>query len=261
MGTTLVEIYLQSSQRAVRLSVDNAGMSSAAPAVEVNRIGKRYSDGPPALTEVSFVAHRGEVTGLLGPNGAGKTTLIRIVTTILAPTTGTFDVLGLSPRQSTQIRAGIGVMPESAGYPKRKRGVDYLTYHGRLFGLAAEAAQHDAMRLLDQVGLAGRAGDRIGTYSRGMRQRLGLARALINDPEVLFLDEPTLGLDPSGKRDILDLIRQLADERGAAVILTSHLLDEIERVCDRAVILKDGVVVFDASVTAGLADTFLAATS
>lgn len=117
------------------------------------------------------------------------------------------------------------------------------------------------MDLLSEVGLGDRWSDRIGTFSRGMRQRLGIARALINEPPVLFLDEPTLGLDPGGKRNVLDLVRRLADERGAAIVLTSHLLDEIERICDRAVILDRGRVVYDAAVTDRLADTFLEVTT
>ncbi len=243
------------------MNYQNVDMDLSAPAVHIDHISKQYSDGQQALDDVSFVARRGEVTGLLGPNGAGKTTLIRIVTTIVEPTSGTFGVLGFAPDQSIEIRSRVGVMPESAGYPKRKRAADYLDYHGRLHGLMPSVAREAAKTLLSEVGLGGRSGDRIGTYSRGMRQRLGLARALINTPEVLFLDEPTLGLDPGGKRDILDLIRRLADENGVAVILTSHLLDEIERVCDHAVILKSGRVVYDAPVTQGLADTFLEATT
>ncbi|MDH3307930.1 MAG: ABC transporter ATP-binding protein [Acidimicrobiia bacterium] len=195
-----------------------------------------------AVDDVSFTADPGKVTGLLGPNGAGKTTLIRVLTSVVRPTSGTFQVAGTS--DPLEIRGRVGVLPESFGYPKRTAAIDYLLYNARLYGLSKSAALARAGSLLEQVGLTERAGDPIGTFSRGMRQRLGLARALVNEPEVLFLDEPTLGLDPAGKRDVLDLIVALK-VAGAAIVLTSHLLDEIERVCDHIVILDNGRVALD----------------
>lgn len=227
-------------------------------AVECRNISKRYGQRP-VLDDVTMSASRDQVTGLLGPNGAGKTTLIRVLTTLLAPDDGTFSILGHTDPLS--IRSCVGVLPESAGHPKRKRAADFLAYHGALYGRSWAASHRTAVALLGEVGLGARATDRIGSFSRGMRQRLGIARALINDPAVVFLDEPTLGLDPAGKRDVLALVRRLADQRGAAIVLTSHLLDEIERVCDRVVILDRGRVVFDGTVTAGLADTFLEVTT
>ncbi len=227
-------------------------------AVDSHRISKRYGERL-ALDEVSFTASNNQVTGLLGPNGAGKTTLIRVLTTLLAPSGGEFSILGHTDPE--KIRSVVGVLPESAGFPKRKRAIDYLSYHGALYGVHWSDARKLGMDLLSEVGLGDRWSDRIGTFSRGMRQRLGIARALINEPPVLFLDEPTLGLDPGGKRNVLDLVRRLADERGAAIVLTSHLLDEIERICDRAVILDRGRVVYDAAVTDRLADTFLEVTT
>ena len=124
-------------------------MDLSAPAVHIDHISKQYSDGQQALDDVSFVARRGEVTGLLGPNGAGKTTLIRIVTTIVGPTSGTFGVLGFAPDQSIEIRSRVGVMPESAGYPKRKRAADYLDYHGRLHGLMPSVARTGVSRKIE----------------------------------------------------------------------------------------------------------------
>ncbi len=230
-------------------------MHSGQPAIVCTSISKTYQ-GQTALADVSFTAYAGQVTGLLGPNGAGKTTLIRIVTTIVKPSAGTYQVAGFGPDQAIDIRARIGVMPESAGYPKRTRAIDLLTYHGRLYGAPADEARANAMEMLMAVGLADRRTDRIGTYSRGMRQRLGLARALMNNPRVVFLDEPTLGLDPAGQQGILELIDELAAQRDVAVLLTSHLLAEIQGICDRAVILDHGRVVFDAEATQGLSEIF-----
>ncbi len=230
-------------------------MQEGRPAIVCTSISKNYA-GHAALADVSFTAYAGHVTGLLGPNGAGKTTLIRILTTILQPSAGTFQVAGFGPDQVTEIKSVIGVMPESAGYPKRTRAIDLLTYHGRLYGAGREEAEFNALEMLEAVGLSARRADRIGTFSRGMRQRLGLARALMNDPRIVFLDEPTLGLDPAGQHTILKLIDELAAGRDVAVLLSSHLLAEIQGICDRAVILDHGRVVFDAEPTQGLSEIF-----
>lgn len=213
-------------------------------AIDARGIAKSFGDVV-ALDDVHFSARYGEVTGLLGPNGAGKTTLIRILTTVLPNSSGSYTVAGHEPTDSRSIRASVGVLPESGGFPKRKRAVDHLAYHARLYGIEPIEAERKALELLGEVGLRHRAGDRIGTFSRGMKQRLGIARALVNDPDVVFLDEPTLGLDPSGQRQILDLIGHLAEHSNAAVVLSSHLLDEVERVADRTVILDEGRVVLD----------------
>jgi ABC-2 type transport system ATP-binding protein len=201
-----------------------------------------------AVDSVSFTIHEGEVIGLLGPNGAGKTTTIRMLSTVLAPTGGDFAVAGVPSSRPADIRARIGVLPESAGYPLHQTGLEYLMYHGRLFGLSRDEARQTAVRLLGQVGLADRAQSRIATYSRGMRQRLGIARALVNNPSVVFLDEPTLGLDPAGQREILTLVRTIAEARGTTVVLSTHTLPEVEQVCTSVLILNEGKVVVSASV-------------
>jgi ABC-2 type transport system ATP-binding protein len=188
------------------------------------------------------------VLGFLGPNGAGKTTAIRVLTTILRPSAGTFAVAGVPQSRPAEIRQRIGVLPESAGYPERQTGAEFIRYHARLFGHSRASARAAAHSLLEEVGLAERAHSLIGRYSRGMRQRLGLARALVNDPEVVFLDEPTLGLDPAGQRQVLELVRRIAAERGATVLLSTHLLDEVEDVCTRVVILNRGRVVAEGTV-------------
>ena len=193
-----------------------------------------------ALRELSIEARAGEVIGLLGPNGAGKTTAFRVLTTILRPTAGAFTLRGIPHTQPADIRRQLGVLPESAGYPEQQTGHEYLTYYARLFGQPASRARASAAGLLDEVGLGAKASTRIAAYSRGMRQRLGVARALLNNPVLVVLDEPTLGLDPAGQRQMMGLIRALARQRGVTVMLSTHLLDEAEGVCSTVIILATG---------------------
>ena len=206
-------------------------------AVEVRGVEKRYGSLM-AVADLSFEAAEGEILGVLGPNGAGKTTAIRVLTTILAPTRGTFAVAGIPHTRAAEIRRRIGVLPESAGYPEHQTGEEYLRYHARLYGRSRAGARAVAAALLDEVGLADRARSLISTYSRGMRQRLGIARALVNEPQVVFLDEPTLGLDPAGQRQMLAIVLRIAQERGATVLLSTHLLAEVEETCSRVLILN-----------------------
>jgi ABC-2 type transport system ATP-binding protein len=216
-------------------------------AVEARGIAKRYRSLV-AVRELSFSVEAGEIVGVVGPNGAGKTTAIRVLTTILEPTRGTFSVAGVPATRPTEIRRLIGVLPESSGYPERQTGREFLAYHAQLFGHARRRAQSRADELLAEVGLAERGHSLIGAYSRGMRQRLGIARALVNEPRVLFLDEPTLGLDPAGQRQILATIRRVVGERGATVLLSTHLLAEVEEICSRVLILNKGRLVADGTV-------------
>jgi ABC-2 type transport system ATP-binding protein len=219
----------------------------AEAALSVDRISRSF--GPlVAVRDLSFEAHSGEIIGLLGPNGAGKTTAIRVLSTILPPTRGSFILGGVPHTRPAPIRRQIGVLPESAGYPLHMTGGEFLRYHARLFGHTARGAREVAASLLSEVGLAERASSPIGAYSRGMRQRLGVARALVNAPKVIFLDEPTLGLDPAGQRQMLGLIREIARGRGAAVILSTHFLDEVEDACSRVIILNRGEVIAEGSV-------------
>lgn len=212
--------------------------------------GLRKSYGPrAALRGLSFSLKAGRVLGFLGPNGAGKTTSIRILTTILEPDAGRFVVTGIGCEYPERVRRVIGVLPENLGFPKNITGIEYLTYFGRLYGRTATQARTYGLVLLEEVGLAQRAKSLVGTYSHGMRQRLGIARALVNDPAVIFLDEPTLGLDPRGQQELLALVRRIARERNAGIILCSHLLSEVEVVCDDVVILNSGQIVASGSVT------------
>lgn len=200
-----------------------------------------------AADRVSFQVFDGEVFGLLGPNGAGKTSVIRALTTIIEPTSGTATVAGADLSDHRTIRRRIGVLPESSGYPKMQTGRSYLRFYGQLFGLSDLDADERAGQLLHQLGL-GHTNQRISHYSRGMRQRLGLCRALINEPQVLFLDEPTLGLDPAGKKDVVALLAEIATLTGTAVVLCTHLLDEVERICDRVGIMAKGTLLTTGTV-------------
>lgn len=240
-------MMIQSSEPKIRVGFSEATSSRSQLLLAE---GLRKSYGPrPALRGLSFSLNAGRVLGFLGPNGAGKTTAIRILTTILEPDSGHFVVDGISSQYPERIRRKIGVLPENLGFPKQNTGIEYLTFFGQLYGRTATQARSVALALLEEVGMQQRAKSLIGSYSHGMRQRLGIARALVNDPIVVFLDEPTLGLDPRGQQELLALIRRIARERNVGVILCSHALSEIEVVCDDVVILSSGQVVATGSVT------------
>ena len=202
----------------------------------------RYGDVT-AVDRVTFDVGEGEIFGLVGPNGAGKTSVIRALTTILEPDSGTATVDGVPLTEPAQLRSRIGVLPESSGYPGAQSAVEYLIFHARLFGGSKSDAQARSNELLDRVGLGNVARHRISTFSRGMRQRLGIARAMVSRPRALFLDEPTLGLDPAGKQEILEFLRRDTSETGSAVVLSTHLLDEVERLCDRVAIMHEARIV------------------
>jgi len=186
--------------------------------------------------------------GFLGPNGAGKTTSIRILTTMMEPESGRFVVDGIGSEHPEDIRRRIGVLPENLGFPRQMTGIEYLTYFGQLYGQTSAQAREHGLSLLENVGLHQRGKSLIGSYSHGMRQRIGIARALLNDPVVVFLDEPTLGLDPRGQQELLELIRRIAQERGTGIVLCSHMLSEIEDTCDDVVILNLGQIVAKGTV-------------
>jgi ABC-2 type transport system ATP-binding protein len=218
------------------------------PSVEAEGLNKRYGSFV-ALESLTFSLQPGEVLGVLGPNGAGTTTAIRVLTTILGPSSGRFSVAGVPHTRPSEIRRVVGVLPESAGYPARQTGEEYLRYFARLYGHSRAGARALAQELLTQVRLFDRRHSLIAGYSRGMRQRLGIARALVNDPQVVFLDEPPLGLDPAGQRQVLGLVRRITTERGATVLLSTHLLAEVEEVCSRVIILNRGRLAADGTVS------------
>jgi len=199
--------------------------------------------GARILSDVSVRFRPNRLNVLLGPNGAGKTTAIRMLTTILRPTSGRFAVVGLPGDRREEIRSRIGVLPESAGYPDLQTAEEYLTYHGRLFGHGRASARATAQALLAEVGLAERGRSLISTYSRGMRQRLGIARTLVNDPRVVFLDEPTLGLDPQSRNQMWTHVQNLNRSDGVTVFLTTHYMDEADRVAHRIAVIDHGRIV------------------
>lgn len=199
-----------------------------------------------ALDAVDLTVRAGEVFGLLGANGAGKTTLVKVLLGLSTPTAGSVRLRGRDPRRAGA-RARVGYLPEGHRFPDYLPGSEALRLFGRLAGLDQAEVSRRIPMLLDLVGLSDRGRDRIGRYSKGMTQRLGLAAALIDDPEVLFLDEPTDGVDPVGRRDIRDIL--LARRQGGTTIfINSHLLSEVERTCDRVAILHNGRIVREGSV-------------
>jgi ABC-2 type transport system ATP-binding protein len=227
---------------AVKRSVDSR-TSGGEPLVLVAQDLRMFYGPREALRGLSFSLRAGRILGFLGPNGAGKTTAIRILTTILEPSAGHFTIDGITSDDPQGIRRRIGVLPESLGFQKHMTGQECLTYFGRLFGRTAAVARANALTLLKEMGLEARGRSLTGSYSRGMRQRLGIARALVNEPAVLFLDEPTLGLDPRGQQELLELIGRIAHERKVAIVLCSHVLSDIEVVCDDVLIMNLGEVV------------------
>lgn len=222
-------------------------VSASTQGVEAHGLVRRFGDVV-AVNDVSFTVNAGELLGVLGPNGAVKTTAIRMLTTVLAPTRGGFSVAGVPHTRPADIRRLIGVLPESAGYPEQQTGSEFLRYYARLYGHAGASARSVAATLLEEMGLADRGTKLIESYSRGMRQRLGIARTLVNEPRVVFLDEPTLGLDPAGQRQTLTMIKRIASERGATVLLSTHLLNEVEEICSCVLILHHGQVVAQGTV-------------
>ncbi len=202
-----------------------------------------------ALDQVSFEVAPGAVLGVLGPNGAGKTTCVRILTTLLLPTSGHATVAGVDVvRDPRRVQRLVGVsFGGDSGLYTRLSARDNLRYFGTMFGMSGRPLDTAAARLLDRVGLADRAADRVETYSRGMRQRLHIARALLHDPAVLLLDEPSSGLDPASERQLRHLVAELRDE-GRAVLLTTHHLVEAEQLCQQVVILREGRVIRGTSV-------------
>ncbi|MCA9065639.1 MAG: ABC transporter ATP-binding protein [Planctomycetaceae bacterium] len=196
---------------------------------------------------ISLDVSRGSIYGLLGPNGAGKTTLIKILLGIVRRTAGSATVLGL-PAGSRRSRMRVGYLPENHRIPHHLTGYTALEYYGGLSGLSPSSVAGQRDELLDRVGLAGRGKDRVTGYSKGMLQRLGLAQAMLHQPELIILDEPTDGVDPVGRREIRDVLKRLAAE-GTSIFLNSHLLQEIELVCDSAAILVKGQLVRHGTVS------------
>ena len=193
-----------------------------------------------AVDNVDFEVRRGEVFGLLGPNGSGKSTTVKLLLGLLNPTRGHIEVFGHSPRH-VQTKARIGYLPEESYLYRYLNSRETLDFFGNLFHLSKDERDNRAEQLLEMVGLGQTQTRAVGEFSKGMQRRIGLAQALINDPDLVILDEPTAGLDPIGCREVKDLIVALA-RRGKTVILSSHLLSDVEDVCDRVVIYYGGKI-------------------
>lgn len=211
--------------------------------IEVQNLTKRYG-AVPAVDNISFTAHPGQVTGFLGPNGAGKTTTMRMLTGYMPPTSGRALVAGYDVfEQSLEVRRRVGYLPENVPLYRDMTALGYLMYIGEIRGIPNR--RDKAYEVLEQVKLADRANSRIRTLSKGMRQRVGLAQALLHDPEVLILDEPTIGLDPLQVLELRELVRELG--KNHTVLFSTHILSEAEQVCDSVVIIHRGTIVAQGS--------------
>jgi ABC-2 type transport system ATP-binding protein len=217
------------------------------PAVAVHGLTKIYplpfhpTRGIAAVKDLNLRIEPGEVYGLLGPNGSGKSTTLKIILGLVSPTRGRTEIFGRDSRL-VDSREAVGFLPENPYFQKFLTGEETLRFFGKLCGLRGARLKHRIDELLDVVGLGKARRRRLGTYSKGMLQRIGLAQALIHDPRLVVLDEPTAGVDPAGSRDIRDLILDLK-RRGITVLLSSHLLAQAQEICDRIGILADGVLV------------------
>ena len=218
-------------------------MESQSAAIQARELTKRFGDFT-AVDHVSFEVRRGELFGLLGPNGAGKTTLSRMLTTLIVPTSGQGFVAGFDvARDPERVREAIGVIPQALTSDLDLTGWENVDIYGGFYNLGRRARRERAQHLIHLVGLTERANDLVQTYSGGMRRRLEIARGLIHSPEVLFLDEPTIGLDPQSRRAVWDLLEQLRRETGLTISLTTHYMDEAETLCDRIAIVDGGKII------------------
>jgi ABC-2 type transport system ATP-binding protein len=214
-------------------------VDDAAPVLRADGLTLRYPGGVTALDQLSVEVPRGSV-GLVGANGAGKTTLLRLALGLMAPTTGTIEVVGLPVAEDpVGIRSNLGFMPEHDCLPVDQSASDAVSTLGELAGLPPRAARQRASEVLDLVGLDEARFRPIGGFSTGMRQRTKLAQAIVADPELVLLDEPTAGLDPVGREEMLDLVSRLSSF-GISVIMATHLLDDVQRVCDSVVMIDAG---------------------
>jgi ABC-2 type transport system ATP-binding protein len=217
------------------------------PAIATDQLVKHFGKIH-ALNGVSLTVQRGEIFGLLGQNGAGKTTLIKILLGITKKTDGGALLLD-HPAGTASVRRRVGYLPEDHRFPDYHTGASLLNFYGALLGVPAGVRRRRIPEVLETVGLKGRMHYKIRTYSKGMKQRVGIAQALLHDPDVIFLDEPTDGVDPVGRREIRDLMQSLKAE-GKTIFLNSHLLSEVEQVCDRVAILARGNLVREGDIAA-----------
>lgn len=219
--------------------------------VETNHLRKTYG-AKVAVADLTLSVGEGEVFGFLGPNGAGKSTVVKMLVDLVRPSAGEATIFGL-PLGDVRAKRRIGFLPEQFRFHEWLKADEFLDFHGRLCGLSSSERRRRVAETLELVGLAARSGDRLRTFSKGMLQRIGIAQALIGDPDLVILDEPTSALDPIGRRDVRDLIRHLKS-LGKSVFLNSHLLSEVEMVCDRVAIIDRGRVVRQGALSRLLSD-------
>ena len=213
--------------------------------IETRELRKNYGRIE-ALKGVSIRVEKGQIYGLLGQNGAGKTTLIKILLGIVSRTEGDASLLG-QPAGDATARKKVGYLPEDHQFPGYHTGFSLMDFYGALYGVSVDDRRKKIPETLELVGIAGRMNSKIRTYSKGMKQRLGIAQALMHDPDLIILDEPTDGVDPLGRREIRELMGRLKD-RGHTIFLNSHLLGEVELICDRVAILQQGVLVREGTI-------------
>lgn len=210
--------------------------------IKTHNLGKKFDDFT-AVHNLNLDVPSGELLALLGPNGAGKTTTVRMLGAILRPTTGWVQVNGCDVvAEADQVRRAIGMLTEQPGLYARMSGLEYLLFYGRLYGLSESHSRQRSLALFERFGMAGAAERRLGEYSKGMRQKVGLIRAMLHDPAVLLLDEPTSAMDPHSAKLVRDAIRELRDDK-RTIILCTHNLAEAEALADRIAIIKQGTIV------------------
>jgi ABC-2 type transport system ATP-binding protein len=211
--------------------------------IETHELTKRYGDQV-AVNRLDLQIRQGEIFGFLGPNGAGKTTTFLMLLGLSEPTAGRARVCDFDPtREPLKVKRVVGYLPENVGFYDDMTAFDNLRYVARLNGMRDGALLGKVEAVLDQVGLLPEARKRVGAYSRGMRQRLGIAEVLLKEPQVAFLDEPTIGLDPDGTQKMLEFIQAMSRDRGITVFFSSHLLDQVQRISDRVGIMLKGNLV------------------
>lgn len=226
------------------------------PIIELRDLTKVY-DNLVAVDHLNLTIKKGEIFGLLGPNGAGKSTTILMMLGLTEPTSGTSLICGVnSTTNPVSVKERVGYLPDNVGFYDDMTGLENLVYIARLNRIPAEEARESAVQLLERVGLTEAAGKKAGKYSRGMMQRLGLADVLIKKPEIIILDEPTLGIDPRGIREFLDLIVRLSREEDLTVLLSSHHLQQVQQVCDRVGIFVDGKLIANGDIATLSANLF-----
>jgi len=208
-------------------------------AIETNNLTKRYGSLT-AVNKLNLKVERNTIHGFLGPNGAGKTTTIKILVGLLKPSEGTAKVFGQEVQvDKADAKLSIGYMPELPKFPKHLKGVELLDIYGRMYGMSRLELKAQIPKLIDLVGLKGRENDLIGKYSKGMQQRIGIAQALLNSPDLVILDEPSIGLDPVGMVEVRELVKAIS-KQGMTVFVSSHLLFEVEQICTHVTIINRG---------------------